>query len=94
MVDRTAADFRSYLDLYERAPLLELGEVADRARWTLHPEQVVTYIIPLRYFLEIVRGIFLKGAGLAELWPQAIALLGLGLFIFSLAVSRFRKTLA
>jgi len=56
--------------------------------------QVVTYIIPLRYFLEIVRGIFLKGAGLAELWPQAIALLGLGLFIFSLAVSRFRKTLA
>ena len=36
VVDRTAADFRSYLELYERAPLLELGELADRARWTLH----------------------------------------------------------
>ena len=45
MVDRTSSEFRSYLDLYERAPLLELGLVADRTRWTLHPEQVVTYII-------------------------------------------------
>jgi cyclic dehypoxanthinyl futalosine synthase len=45
VIDRTASEFRSYLDLYEQAPLLELGEAADRTRWTLHPEQVVTYIV-------------------------------------------------
>jgi ABC-2 type transport system permease protein len=55
--------------------------------------QYVTYLIPLRYFLEIVRGVFLKGAGIAELWPQALALLALGAFILSLAVLRFRETI-
>lgn len=55
--------------------------------------QPFTYLIPLRYFLEIVRAVFLKGAGLAELWPQALALFGLGIAIFSLSVIRFRKTL-
>src|SRR5258705_697081 len=45
MVDRTSSEFRSYLDLYERAPLLELGRLADDVRWKLHPENVVTYII-------------------------------------------------
>jgi ABC-2 type transport system permease protein len=55
--------------------------------------QPFTYLIPLRYFLEIVRAILLKGAGLAELWPQALALFGLGIVIFTLSVVRFRKTL-
>jgi len=45
MVDRTSPEFRSYLELYERAPLLELGRLADEVRWKLHPENVVTYII-------------------------------------------------
>ena len=45
MVDRTSPEFRSFLDLYEHAPLLELGQLADAARWKLHPENVVTYII-------------------------------------------------
>src|SRR5260370_35557214 len=45
MVDRTSSDFRSYLELYERASLLELGQLADEVRWKLHPENVVTYII-------------------------------------------------
>ena len=40
--------------------------------------QPVTYLIPLRYFLVIVRGIFLKGVGLETLWPQALALLAWG----------------
>ncbi len=55
--------------------------------------QYATYLIPLRYFLEIVRGVFLKGSGIAELWPQALALLGLGVAILTLAVARFRETL-
>ena len=45
MVDRTTSEFRSYVDLSRDAPLLELGAAADAARWKLHPENVVTYII-------------------------------------------------
>jgi ABC-2 type transport system permease protein len=53
----------------------------------------VTYAIPLRYFLEIVRGIFLKGNGIAVLWPQVVTLLLVGAGILNLAVLRFRKRL-
>ena len=55
--------------------------------------QYCTYAIPLRYFLEIVRGIFLKGAGLRELWSQALALLIIGVTILTLSVLRFSKKL-
>jgi len=45
MVDRTSGEFRAALELYERASLLELGQLADDARRTLHPAALVTYII-------------------------------------------------
>jgi cyclic dehypoxanthinyl futalosine synthase len=44
-VDRQSPAFRSYLELYERAPLLELGRLADARRRELHPDGVVTYIV-------------------------------------------------
>ena len=44
-VDRASGEFRDYLELYQRASLLELGRLADAERWRLHPENVVTYII-------------------------------------------------
>ncbi len=44
-VDRQSAEFKEYLDLYQRASLLELGGLADEVRWRHHPENVVTYII-------------------------------------------------
>jgi ABC-2 type transport system permease protein len=53
--------------------------------------QPATYLIPLRYFLVILRGIFLKGIGLETLWPQALALLGWGVGILTLAVLRSSK---
>jgi ABC-2 type transport system permease protein len=56
--------------------------------------QLVTYLIPLRYFLVIVRGIFLKGVGMEVLWPQAAALAAWGIIVLALAVSRSRKTMA
>ena len=56
--------------------------------------QAVTYLNPLRYFLIIIRGIFLKGVGVAILWPQIFALLGLGTLVLTLAVKKFRKNLA
>lgn len=56
--------------------------------------QWVTYLIPLRYFLVIVRGIFLKGVGVAVLWPQIAALLACGLVLIALATLRSSKRLA
>jgi len=53
--------------------------------------QVVAAAIPLKYFLIAVRGIFLKGVGWRELWPNAVVLLGWGAGILSLAVVAFRK---
>jgi len=55
--------------------------------------QYLTYVNPLRYFLVIIRGIFLKGNGFDILWPQMAALLGLGLAIITLSSLRFRKRL-
>jgi len=53
--------------------------------------QLVTYVIPLRYFLVIVRSIFLKGVGLETLWPQVAALTAWGVAILSLAIARSTK---
>jgi len=56
--------------------------------------QPFTYLIPLRYFLVILRGIFLKGVGMEVLWPQAAALLAWGLVVLTLATLRSTKRLA
>jgi ABC-2 type transport system permease protein len=56
--------------------------------------QYATYLNPLRYFLVIIRGIFLKGIGPAVLWPQIAALFVLGIAMLAFATSRFRKTVA
>lgn len=53
--------------------------------------QPVTYLIPLRYFLVILRSLFLKGVGLETFWPEALALLGWGIGILSLALARSSK---
>lgn len=55
--------------------------------------QYVTYVNPLRYFLFIIRGVFLKGIGLDILWPQMVALTVLGGFMILLSSLRFRKRL-
>lgn len=56
--------------------------------------QALTYLFPLRFFLVIVRSIFLKGSGLAELWPQVVMLILYGSIVFSLSVWRFQKKLS
>ena len=53
--------------------------------------RAVTYFVPLRYYFVVVRGIYLKGVGLHELWPQGLAMLAFGLTILTLSVLRFRK---
>lgn len=56
------------------------------------PIQWLTYANPMRYFLVIVRGVVLKGNGLATLAPQFFMLFALGILVFALASARFRKT--
>lgn len=55
--------------------------------------QYVSYVIPLRYFLVIVRSVVLKGVGADALWREIAALAVFGVLITALAVSRFRKKL-
>ncbi len=53
--------------------------------------QYFTLLIPLRYFIVIVRSIFMKGSGMSILWPDTIALAAFGIVLFLLSVSRFNK---
>lgn len=55
--------------------------------------QALTYVNPLRYFMEIVRGVFLKGVGVETLWPQLLALFIFGVTILTLSSLRFHKRL-
>ncbi len=55
--------------------------------------QYLTYLDPLRYFIEIVRGLFLKGVGVETLWRQIVALAAFGIFIVSVSALRFQKRL-
>ncbi|MGD8782424.1 MAG: ABC transporter permease [Ignavibacteria bacterium] len=56
--------------------------------------QYVTYIIPLKYFMIIIRGIILKGIGLADLWQELLILFFMGIGILSVSVLRFQKRLS
>ncbi len=53
--------------------------------------QYITYVIPLRYFLVVIRGIFLKGTGFSVLWPHMAILIAFGLFIITMSARRFSK---
>lgn len=55
--------------------------------------QYLTYASPLRYFLVVLRGTYLKGVGMDILWPEMLAMFGLGLGLLTIAVLRFHKAL-
>ena len=55
--------------------------------------QWITFLNPVRYLMEIVRGVFLQGAGVEALWPQMVALAVFGVIILGLSVLRFQKRL-
>jgi ABC-2 type transport system permease protein len=57
------------------------------------PFQIGSYLIPVRYYAIILRGVFLKGSGIGVLWPQALVLLLMGLGLLTLASLRVRKRL-
>jgi ABC-2 type transport system permease protein len=55
--------------------------------------QWFTLVNPLRYFLVVIRSVFLKGVGVTELWPDMTAMALLGVVMLGLSVLRFRKSL-
>ena len=55
--------------------------------------QVASTVIPVRYYANILRGIFLKGSGIDVLWPDGLALFLIGATVLTLASLRFRKSL-
>ena len=63
--------------------------ISTMPRWM----QDFSYLIPLRYFLVVIRGTYLKGVGMDILWPQMAAMAGLGAALLTAAVLRFHKAL-
>lgn len=55
--------------------------------------QQLTYLDPLRYFLDVLRGVYLKGVGLEALWPQMAAMGVFGIIMLTVSVMRFQKSL-
>ena len=55
--------------------------------------QWLTYLDPLRYFLIVIRSVYLKGTGLDILWPQMAAMAALALGLMTISVFRFHKSL-
>lgn len=58
------------------------------------PVQWLTHLNPLRHFLIVIRGVFLKGVGFDVLWPQMAAMVAIGICVLTFAIKRFHKTIA
>ena len=57
------------------------------------PIYIATFAIPVTYFLEVLRGVVLRGSDFTDLWPHVVGLLCCGTVIFGLSLARFRKQL-
>jgi ABC-2 type transport system permease protein len=55
--------------------------------------RAIAAVLPARYFIEVLRGVMLKGNGVVELWPQLLALLAFGLAMVALSTARFKRRL-
>ncbi len=58
------------------------------------PVQVITHVVPARYFVALVKGIFLRGVGLEVLWRDALFLALFALIVIGIAIRKTRKQLA
>ena len=57
------------------------------------PIQIVTYAVPARYFVFLLKGIYLKGVGFEVMWGEAILLTIYAVVMFTVAIARFKKKL-
>ena len=53
--------------------------------------QIASLASPLRHYMDITLGIFLKGVGIRELWPSTLALLAIGIPLFGIAIQIFKQ---
>jgi ABC-2 type transport system permease protein len=81
------------MSFFFSTPAFMLSGFAFPIRNMPEPVQWLTYLNPIRYFIEIVRGIFLKGAGVSVLWPQMLCLAVYGVVILGISAMRFHKKL-
>ncbi len=58
------------------------------------PIQIISYSLPVKYYITILRGIILKGVGLTVLYPQALILLGFAMVLITVSSFRFKKRIA
>jgi ABC-2 type transport system permease protein len=59
-----------------------------------HVIQLVTYIVPARYFVSLLKGVFLKGVGLSVLWSELLLLLAYASIVLFLATKKLRQKVA
>jgi len=81
------------LSFFTLFPVLVISGVVVPVESMPRPVQLLSLLSPLRHYLEIGLGIFLKGVGIAALWPQALAMTGLGLGILALGLWCFGRQL-
>lgn len=73
-------------------PALMLGGLMFPVENMPHWVQVLTYLDPIRHYLLVVRGVFLRGAGWSIVWPQMLWLAGIGVSVLWFATRQFQKT--
>lgn len=79
------------LSFFGLFPILFLSGTITPAESMPDVLQTLSLVSPLRHYMDVILGVFLKGAGLAELWPQALALVVIGTPLFLLAAWIFRR---
>lgn len=72
-------------------PLLFLSGTMVPVESMPRPLQIASLASPLRHYMEVILGVFLKGAGFVDLWPQTLALVAIGAVLFGSAVIAFRR---
>jgi ABC-2 type transport system permease protein len=90
---RTQQQAMMYAIFFFMLPMMMLSGFAFPIANMPAPIRALTYLMPLRYYMVIVRSIFLKGSGLDILWPQALPMLALGAVFIGFSVARFKKQL-
>jgi ABC-2 type transport system permease protein len=92
-IARTQQEATMTTQYFIMQPMMQLSGYAFPIANMPRPVQLVTFLLPLRYFMTIIRAIFLKGVGFGVLWRDALPLFVLGIAILAFSASRFRKKL-
>ena len=82
-----------FLTFFVNPPMVLLSGAFARVENLPEAFQVLSHLLPLRYFVEIVRGITMKGVGIEFLWPRLSALIGIAVLVYTLSAVRFRRQL-